>query len=410
MRSFVGFGFGPIQNALVLYEAYKSGNFGAFTVAEVDPAMVAAVRANGGRYTINIAHPDRIEAAVVEGVELLNPLVPAERAQLVERIARADEMATALPSVDFFDKPGPGSVAQLLAEGLARRAPGHRSVLYACENHNHAGAILTERIGRYAPASLAGFQALETVIGKMSGVIADAATIARLKLVTMTPTTARAVLVEPFNRILVSRVALPVFTRGIAVFAEKPDLMPFEEAKLYGHNAVHALIGYLGRRRGLSSMAEAAAHPDLMATARTAFSDECGAALCVRHRGVDALFTADGWRAYVDDLLVRMVNPNLDDLVERITRDPRRKLGWDDRLFGTMRVALAQQVVPKAMAAGAAAAAGMFADEQKKPLATRADLAALVRPLWPADADAAVVERLLDLAWEARGRLAAAAR
>jgi len=49
-------------------------------------------------------------------------------------------------------------------------------------------------------------------------------------------------LVEAFNRILISKtsfgdtLATRGFHRGIEVFEEKPDLLPFEEAKLYGHN------------------------------------------------------------------------------------------------------------------------------------------------------------------------------
>ena len=62
------------------------------------------------------------------------------------------------------------------------------------------------------------------------------------------------VLVEEFNRILISRIRLAGFVRGIRVFEEKDDLLPFEEAKLYGHNAIHALLGYLAELRGYSVM------------------------------------------------------------------------------------------------------------------------------------------------------------
>jgi hypothetical protein len=41
--------------------------------------------------------------------------------------------------------------------------------------------------------------------------------------------------------------------------------------------------------------------------------------------------------------------------VERIIRDPKRKLGWSDRLFGTMRMALEAGITPRTMALGAAA-------------------------------------------------------
>ncbi|NQT17882.1 MAG: hypothetical protein HQ582_34330, partial [Planctomycetes bacterium] len=98
-KTFVGFGFGPIQSALFLYEAYCSGNFDRYVIAEVDAALVGAVRTGGGRYSINIAHPDRIEQVAVEGVRLCQPGDERDRDELVEAIADADEMATALPSV-----------------------------------------------------------------------------------------------------------------------------------------------------------------------------------------------------------------------------------------------------------------------------------------------------------------------
>lgn len=49
-KTFVGFGFGAIQGGLFLEEAWKSGNFSRLVVAEVLPAVVDAVRQNGGRY------------------------------------------------------------------------------------------------------------------------------------------------------------------------------------------------------------------------------------------------------------------------------------------------------------------------------------------------------------------------
>jgi mannitol-1-phosphate 5-dehydrogenase len=51
-----------------------------------------------------------------------------------------------------------------------------------------------------------------------------------------------------------------------------------------------------------------------------------------------------------------MINPYLDDRVERVGRDPERKLGWDDRLIGTIRLALRHGIQPQRYAFGAAAA------------------------------------------------------
>jgi len=363
-KSFVGFGFGPIQSALFLYEAYRSGNFSSFSVADVDGELVRAVRAGGGRYTVNVARPDGIDRFTVEGVELHDSRTPEGRRAVVEAVAASDELATALPSVAVYTAGGQSSVADLLAAGLAARREAGRlppgglpTVVYTAENNNHAAEILEGHLRARVPAeALAGVQVLNTVIGKMSGVTADLPTIRRLGLATLTPQLPRAVLVEEFNRILISRVRLPGFRRGIEVFQEKEDLLPFEEAKLYGHNAVHALIAYLAELKGCLTIADAAKHPWIMQTARRAFIEESGAALIRRHARLgDALFTPDGYAQYAEDLLRRMVNPHLCDQVERVGRDHARKLGIEDRLFGTMTLALEAGIEPGQLALGAAA-------------------------------------------------------
>ncbi len=66
---------------------------------------------------------------------------------------------------------------------------------------------------------------------------------------------------------------------------------------------------------------------------------ESGVPLCRRYAGSDPMFTPAGFRQYVEDLIVRMVNPYVRDTVARVGRDPARKLGWDDRLVGAMRLA-----------------------------------------------------------------------
>jgi len=398
-RTFVGFGFGPIQSALFLYEAYCSGNFDRYVIAEADEALVRAVRAGGGRYSVNIAHPDRIEQVVVDGARLCHPSDESDRDELVEAIAVADEMATALPSVRFYDTGDVTSVARLLADGFQRRDPSKPVIIYAAENHNRAAEILSQRLIAEAKAdALTDTQTLNTVIGKMSGVITDADTIRRLGLAPLTPDTPRAVLVERFNHILVSRVTLEGFQRGIEVFVEKDDLLPFEEAKLYGHNAIHALIGYLARLRGLTTMAQAAHHGDIMTTARAAFIDESGASLVKKHEHIgDPLFTADGYRAYAEDLIERMVNPHLNDLVSRVTRDARRKLGYEDRLFGTMRLALAEGIEPIHMAKGAAAALTCVSDDVPQ---TREAVGTTLREVWGEQTDE-FADDLIALTWEA---------
>lgn len=415
-RTFVGFGFGAIQAGLFLYEAFRSPGFARLVVGEVAPGAVDALRRNAGCFSVNIAHADRVEAAHVGPVEIENPAVPQDCARLVDAVAEAEEISTAVPSVRFYTGPDPGSIHRILAQGLRRKAAkgGPRAVVYAAENHNHAAEILEAAVFDEIPAAEQSavrvrVRFLNTVIGKMSGVIADAGEAQARHLATVTPDSSRVFLVEAFNRILISQVTFPEaageppFQRGITAFAEKEDLLPFEEAKLYGHNATHALAAYLCSLRGLGYIAEVRQVPDLLAFIRAAFLEESGEALIRKHAGKDRLFTPDGYREYADDLLERMTNPHLQDSVERVGRDPHRKLGWDDRLVGTMRVALQQNVSPRRYAMGAAAALAVL-----DPSFLKTGLAAhtLLAPIWGNEAmDSKEAGDVLRLIEEAKHRL-----
>ncbi len=391
-RTFVGFGFGPIQSGLFLYEAFRSSNFRRLVVGEVLPDVVEVIRQAQGWYSVNVAHADRVEIVPVGPVEIENPAAEEDRRRLVAALAEAEEISTAVPSVNFYVSSSPGSIHRLLAEGLRRKAAerGPRAVVYAAENHNHAAEILEARVFEEIPpgecdAARAQVRFLNTVIGKMSGVISDPQEIASLGLARFTAQDRRAFLVEAFNRILISQVCFeeaigePHFRRGITAFEEKADLLPFEEAKLYGHNATHALAAYLGAMRGVQRIAGLRQYPDILGFLRAAFLEESGAALIRRHAGKDRLFSAEGYREYADDLLERMTNPFLRDTVERVGRDPQRKLGWDDRLVGTMRVALKQGVVPRRFALGAAAALAVL---DRAFLTAGKPAAAWLEPLW----------------------------
>lgn len=391
-HTYVGFGFGAIQAGLFLYEAFHSGAFQRLVVAEVLPEVVGAVRRAEGHYTVNIAHSDRVEHAKIGPIEIQDPALKVDRERLIRAIAEAQEIGTAIPSVAYYVSEGPGSLHRVLAEGLREKVArgGPRAVIYAAENHNQAAEILKSNVLGEIPederdAIRSQVRFLNTVIGKMSGVIIEPEEIKAQGLNRITPTEERAFLVEAFNRILISKINFEdmaqgaSFQRGISVFEEKQNLLPFEEAKLYGHNATHALAAYLGAIRGVERIADLRQVPGVLPFLRAAFIEESGEALVRKHAGIDNLFTRDAYTAYADDLLERMTNPYLRDSVERVGRDPQRKLGWDDRLIGTMRVAMDQGLEPWRYAVGAAAALAMMdpaATKEHSPAET------LLGPIW----------------------------
>jgi mannitol-1-phosphate/altronate dehydrogenase len=322
---FTGFGFGPIQGGLFVKEAFQSGNFTRIVAAEIDAEMVNAVRANKGTYYVNVAKADGIEVLKIDNVELFDPNVAGDKQILLEVLAGSTEITTCLPSVNFYDS---GGVASLIADGL-KNSKAAATIIYTAENNNHAAEILEKAVAKKIGAlSEKPVQFLNTVIGKMSRVVTDPAEIAELKLKPIAPGIKCAFLVEEFNRIMVSRTQIADFKPGIEVFIEKDDLLAFEEAKLYGHNAIHSLLGFLGAVKGYTGMTELKADRAIMEIGRAAFLEECGAALIKKYAHLrDELFTKAGQRRYAEDLLERMTNPYLADTVARAGRDVVRKLG-----------------------------------------------------------------------------------
>jgi mannitol-1-phosphate/altronate dehydrogenase len=368
-RTYVGFGLGAIQAGLFLYEALASGNFGRLVVAEIIPQVVRNVRENKGFITVNIAYADRVDAVQVGPVEIFNPTVDEGRQKLVEALIYAHEIGTAVPAVRYYSSNGPESLCHILATGLQAKVDinGPYAILYAAENHNHASEILEGLVLEEIPLAErenigCRVRFLNTVIGKMSGVITGRSEIESLGLVPMTPGSDRAFLVEAFNHILISRISFPenchatTLERGITTFTEKDDLLPFEEAKLFGHNATHALAAYIGELLGIRRIADIPSVPGLLEFLRRAFIEESGKALIHRYHGIDPLFTPRGYADYADDLLSRMVNPWLTDTAERVGRDVERKLSWEDRLIGTVRLGITEGVPARRYALGAAAA------------------------------------------------------
>jgi mannitol-1-phosphate 5-dehydrogenase len=350
MSLFLGIGLGPIQTGIFLSGASKGG-FEHIVIAEVDNKLKDAVKASGGIISVNIAKDSAVYTETYANVEVYNPLDADDLKKLIEAAADADELATALPSVNFFPQ-----IAAWLKQGFAMQ-PQRRRFIYTAENNNHAAEELEKAIGQHFDATYY----LNTVVGKMSGV-ANAVDCDKQGLKLLCPGADRGHLVEEFNKILISS-APGIEQRQVKNLLVKPELYPFEEAKLYGHNAIHFLLGILGRQQGLEYMSELRGSPELMKKAETAFIFEAGAALCKKWAGLDDIFTEKGFSAYAQDLLVRMTNPFLKDAINRITRDIPRKLSWDDRITGTMRLVLAQGGEPLILAEGAAlAAAELYGD------------------------------------------------
>jgi mannitol-1-phosphate 5-dehydrogenase len=148
------------------------------------------------------------------------------------------------------------------------------------------------------------------------------------------------------------------------------DLGPYIERKLFTVNTGHATIAYFGFLAGVSAISDALALPIVDAAVR-AVLEETKQLLVAKH-GLDEQKQQD----YVDRILGRFANPHLPDTVDRVGRQPLRKLGRHERFIGPAAELAERGITPSALldAVGAALRFDVPADEQSVRL--RAELAA----------------------------------
>ena len=326
-KTFIGIGAGPIQTGIYVAGA-ADGGFDRIVLAEVEPTLVAALKQHHS-ITVNTAEAERITTRTYENIEVFNPNDPNDLPQLIEIAKDALAFNTALPATKFYK-----FCAPWMKEAFARNPEGRRYV-YTSENSTTAAADLTAAMGVEYPNTYY----LDTVIGKMSKVFASTES----DLPPLTPGFAKGHLVEAFSTIYTSS-APGIEEVGIRNLFAKADLVPFEEAKLYGHNASHLLLSLLAAERGCTYMSEAAKFPEIVEYTLQALVQEAGPALCRKYAGVDEYFDPANYNAWAKELVQRMISPLLSDAIARVARDLTRKLGWEDRIVGAVRLCEAQGI------------------------------------------------------------------
>ncbi|PWW06662.1 mannitol-1-phosphate 5-dehydrogenase [Mangrovibacter plantisponsor] len=157
------------------------------------------------------------------------------------------------------------------------------------------------------------------------------------------------VTVETFSEWIVDKTQfvgeLPVI-KGMEL---TDNLMAFVERKLFTLNTGHAITAYLGQMAGHQTIRDAILDPAIRAVVKGAM-EESGAVLIKRYG-----FDAEKHAAYIQKILGRFENPYLKDDVERVGRQPLRKLSAGDRLIkpllGTLEYGLPHPNLVKGIAA-----------------------------------------------------------
>ena len=265
--------------------------------------------------------------------------VNANSGEVIDRIRQADLITTAVGPM-ILDK-----IAATLASGLQLRFDdGNLTPLniIACENMVRGTSHLKSAVLARLPEAY--HERLEQCVGFVDSAVDR-----------IVPPAAAAnddpleVTVESFSEWIVDQTQFKGQVPAVTGMELTGNLIAFVERKLFTLNTGHIITAYLGALAGHRTIREAITDPAIRAKVRQAMH-ESGEVL-VRRYGFDRQLH----HAYIEKILGRFANPHLVDEIERVGRQPLRKLGAEDRLIkpllGTLEYGLPHQALVEGIAA-----------------------------------------------------------
>ncbi|ABM01963.1 D-mannitol 1-phosphate 5-dehydrogenase [Psychromonas ingrahamii 37] len=303
------------------------------TFADVNKTVVNALIARN-EYDVNVVGAD----CVVEKVTNVTA-VNSAGSEIVKLIAESDLVTTAVgPTVLNI-------IAKTIADAIELRLnSGNKFPLniIACENMVRGTSQLKAQVFKYLPESL-HVQSDQTI-----GFV-DCAVDRIVPPAEAGETDPLAVTVETFSEWIVDQTQFKGEIPTIKGMECTDNLMAFVERKLFTLNTGHLITAYLGVLAGYETIKESI-EDEAIRSDVTAAMQESGEVL-IRRYGFDPQAHA----AYIQKILGRFANPYLRDEVDRVGRQPIRKLSANDRLIkplnGTLEYGLPNGHLIKGIAA-----------------------------------------------------------
>lgn len=180
-----------------------------------------------------------------------------------------------------------------------------------------------------------------------------------------------AVWVEEYSRLAVDANTSPRPLPALVGVEFVNNLDALLEQKLFTLNMAHAIVGYYGWLAGYQYVHEAVSDKHIRQLLEGAFG-EVGNLLSERHSSI----TLEEQKKFGETVVSRFTNPHLKDVLTRVTIDPKRKLGAEDRLIKPAVLLDDLGYQPTYLTAGAAAALSynnsndLESEELKQELAT----------------------------------------
>ncbi|WP_045609497.1 mannitol-1-phosphate 5-dehydrogenase [Vibrio vulnificus] len=331
MKNAVHFGAGNIGRGFIgklLADANVSVTF-----ADVDAPLVDQL-SHKQEYKVKVVG-SKCQIDTVTHITAVN----SASEEVIDRIVQTDLVTTAVgPNVLDI-------IAKTIAQGIAKRfAAGNLAPLniIACENMVRGTTHLKGEVYKHLDASL--HVQTDELVGFVDSAVdrivppAEAANDDPLE-----------VTVESFSEWIVDEQQFKGEVPSIAGMEKTHNLMAFVERKLFTLNTGHCITAYLGCLQGHRTIREAIENPVIRDQVKQAMM-ESGEVL-IRRYG----FEREMHQAYIEKILGRFANPFLVDEVDRVGRQPIRKLGMNDRLIkpllGTIEFDTANQHLLKGIAA-----------------------------------------------------------
>ena len=301
--------------------------------ADINMTVIDRLNQDHG-YTVHVVGEGVDQKETVKNVRGINS---GDEAAVTAEISDATLVTTAVgpPVLEIL--------APLLARSLAARyrAGGAPLNIIACENMVRGSSFLKEKVLTAAGDDAAlidantGFVdcAVDRIVPPVRGGDADPL----------------AVTVEVFSEWIVDSTQFKGAVPAIAGMLATDKLMAFIERKLFTLNTGHTALAYFGQLAGKKTVGEAM-QDDAVRQAAEAVMKESGAVLIRRYA-----FDPAAHRAYIDKILKRFANPYLHDDIDRVARQPLRKLGAQERfikpLNGMLEYDLPHDATVRAIAA-----------------------------------------------------------
>lgn len=306
MKTAIQFGAGNIGRGFIGAVLSKSGYQVVF--ADVNKEIVDRINADG-QYTVHIKDVES-EDILISGVSAVDSSTDA----VVEKIKEAELITTAvgIRILQF--------IAPAIAKGIiARKDSGIEAPLniIACENGLMASSRLKEAVYSHLD------EAQKTWCVEHVGF--PDCSVDRI----VPPVRSENpidVAVERFYEWNVEEKAFVGPAPKVDGMNMADNLLAYIERKLFTLNTGHAITAYLGKMKGCTTITDSIAVPEVYETVHAAMQ-QSGEAL-VKQFGFDH----DAHFKYIEKIIGRFRNPYLQDDVNRVGREPMRKLSPDDRL------------------------------------------------------------------------------